>query len=215
MPKSSTSRIIGTFKNSVVSDVSFEFDCPLESDLKKIQRIFYTAFIKAYRGHKAAELKLPEEITKKAFLKNIFADEINAIRENKVHCVVAKINEQPVAAATFKLNPYTGNLYLSILAVSPQIQSKGIARQLLDVLEKRFNGLNGFDLYTRKFNQSAIGFYQRQHFQEKAPKSLSIKVNEESCTGFEKLFKRSQELPLQRSHSLPDLNQVAILKCGQ
>lgn len=213
MPKFWTSRIIGAFKTSCVSDLSFEFDCPLESDLIKIQRIFYTAFRKAYLKHDAEEMALPLETTKEEFLKKTFEAEINAIREEQVHCVIAKINEQPVAAATFKLNVHTGNLYLSVLAVSPYIQSKGIGKQLLDMLEKRFNGLNGFDLYTRKFNQSAIGFYQRQHFQEKTPKELSIDVDEKLYTGFEQLFKRGRQLPLQRSHSLPDLDHVAIPRC--
>lgn len=206
MPAFWSIRTIGTFKKTAISELSFEFDCPKVSDLPLIQQIFYAAFKKAYRGHNAAEMVLSDEVTKETFLKNIFEAEIEAIKEGRVHCVIAKINEVCVAAATYKLNPYTGNLYLNVFGVSPNFQSKGIGKQVIALLEKQFNGLNGIELYTRKFNGSATGFYKKLHFAEKSPKLLHIDVDENKYTGFEYMFKRSR-LPLQRSHSVPDLTR--------
>lgn len=214
MPKFWSTCAIGAFKKSAVSELNFEFDSPKESDFPLIKRIFYKAFLKAYQGHSATEMGLPFGVTKKAFLDNLFEAEMQAIRAGKIHCVVAKINEKPIAAATYKLNSATGNLYLSVFGVLPTIQSKGMGQQIIALLEKRFNSLNGIDLYTRRFNATASNFYKKNHFKEVSPQSLHIDVDETKFTGFEYLFKRSRRLPLQRSHSVPDLRSVAIQNPG-
>lgn len=207
----STRKIGAANKNSLASELSFEFDCPKREDYDQIFRIFYKSFMKAYIGHDASEMGL-SDVTKSAFLKKTFDDEIQAICDGQIHCVVAKLNEKPVAAATYKINHATGNLYLSVFGVLPGIQSKGIGQQIIAILEKKFNGLNGIDLYTRKFNKSASTFYTKHKFQEIAPKSVSIDVNEDRYTAFRYSFRRKNAPSLRRAHSLPDLTKVSVPK---
>lgn len=143
-----------------------------EEDISQTISVFLLSFSKAYESFSKETLKLTFN-SKEEWLEATFKEEEQDFKAQKKPIwllqAIDQENKTVIGVATVEpdqANPQT-TLYIRQMAVHPSHQKKGIGREIVDVIEKRFSaqGFKDIVLLAREVNQPAIDFYTKVGFQ--------------------------------------------------
>ena len=123
--------------------------------------------------------KNPEEIAKLIKLKALKLSFTEDFENEKVQILTQDQSNQykiqyiiartafgyPIAFVACQLNYKTGHVYLRWVTVNPKVHGFGLGRMLLNNIRKRYDTLS-LELYTRRANTQARGFYEHCGFSE-------------------------------------------------
>lgn len=137
---------------------------PLESEINELIEHF---------PQKMTDIHLTKEhLIKLIILKNYFETHFDeeklkiADDKKKINYLILRFNEQPIAFFTCEFNYKSGRIYLRFINISPTFHRLGLGQIILEEISKHYPEAIGLELYARKDNYSAIGFYKRCGFQK-------------------------------------------------
>lgn len=144
----------------------------VEDDVSQAMRVFHMSFSKAYEPFSPEDLKL-SFASKKAWLDATFQEEEQDFKAQRSPIWLLQVidgsSQEIIGVATVEPDhgDSTTTLYVRQMAVNPPYQTKGIGREMMEAIEKRFSaqGFRDIVLLVREVNKPAIDFYTKIGFQ--------------------------------------------------
>lgn len=136
-----------------------------EEDLKECEAIFIKAFSKAYENFTPQQLGV-ENIP--LFLKEAFADVYDDFKSGQQKLVVAKLDGKIVGVSGFKPTEHPHQIYISQLAVEPNLWRHSIGRNLVFSALELYPDTQSLVVIPRRINTVAQNFYKKLGFHESA-----------------------------------------------
>lgn len=144
----------------------------IHEDLKKGEKHNITELFNKAKNDQTSRELLIKFIALSIYFNQEFEEEKSKIIQfnhdenkfNRIEYIIARYHNRPIGLIDCQLNYKTSKVDLRWVIVDPAFHGLGLGKMMLDKIAKRFIGTSGLELYTRRENLSAQGFYEHCGF---------------------------------------------------